>query len=187
MASLIDQYAELMCRKAGSGDGVGRRLLDPNFGTPDFFYAMDEIKGRQILHRFDKSSGVPVYTGTYRILYKTEDMERFCLIMKRIRDMWRIDDHKYSYELEKDVLTVSQYYPGTEGRIYMKGLDEKAMERIITRYERGRRKKLGAPDESGTSEEAGTFEDGGARGESGATEERIDAPEERKKLFVTPE
>ena len=163
MASLIDKYAELVCRKAGSGDGVHRRLIDPNFGTPDVFYAMDEIKGRQVLHRFDKSTGVPVYTGTFRILYKTEDMNRFCLIMKRIHDLWRVHEHEYSYELEKDVLTVAQYYPGTEGRIYLKGLDEKAMDRVVSRYERGRRKKLGAP------------------------KEQSDSAEERRKLFVTME
>ena len=142
MASLIDKYAEYVCNRAGSGDGVSRRLLDPNYGTPDVFYCMDEIKGRQVLHRFDKASGVPVYTGTFRVLYKTEDMDRFCLIMKRIQDMWRVNEHKYSYELEKDVLTVAQYYPGTESRIYMKGLDDAAMERIISRYEKKRRKKI---------------------------------------------
>ena len=146
MASLIDKYAEYMSRRRSSGDGVARRIFDPNYMTPDVFYAMDEIGANQVLHRFDKSPGAPVYAGTFHILFKTEDMERFCLIMRRIKDRWRIHE-KYadSYEEEKDVFVVAQYYPGTEGRIYLKGLDEKAMERIITRYHKKSRKVLELP------------------------------------------
>ena len=135
--SLIDRYAEYMCSKAGSGNGVVRRVMDPDYQTPYVFYAMDEVKGRQILHRFDKSSGVPEYTGTFQILFKTEDMNRFCLIMRRIRDRWRVpDEYRDSYELEKGVYIVAQYYPGTQSRIYLKGLHGPALERVITSYER---------------------------------------------------
>ena len=141
--SLIDRYAEYMCSRAGSGDGVYRRMIAPNYLTPDVFYAMEEEKGRQVLHRFDKSPGAPVYTGTYRILFKTEDMDRFCLIMKRVRDRWRVpEEHRASYELERGVFIVAQYYPGTECRIYLKGLGEQAMRRVVARYENLSRKKL---------------------------------------------
>ena len=141
--SLIDKYAEYMCRKAGSGNGVVRRVVDPNYRTPDVFYAMDEIKGRQVLHRFDKSSGAPEYTGTYQVLYKTEDMEKFCLIMRRIRDVWSVPaGYRESYELERGVYIVAQYYPGTESRIYLKGLGESALGRVVTKYERRFQKHL---------------------------------------------
>ena len=107
--SLIDRYAEYMCRKAGSGNGVVRRVVDPNYLSPDVFYAMEEIKGKQFLHRFDKSSGAPEYTGSFRILYKTEDLDRFCLIMKRTRNRWKVsNNYKDSYELEEGVFVVAQ-------------------------------------------------------------------------------
>ena len=143
--SLIDRYAEYMCRKAGSGSGVVRRVVDPNYQSPDVFYAMEELKGRQFLHRFDKSSGVPEYTGSFRILYKTEDLDRFCLIMKRTRNRWNVpDNYKESYELEEGKFIVAQYYPGTESRIYLKGLGEKAMQRVVAKYESRYKKKLPA-------------------------------------------
>ena len=41
--SWIDKYAEYMCSKAGSGNGVVRMVVDPDYRTPDVFYAMDEI------------------------------------------------------------------------------------------------------------------------------------------------
>ena len=145
MISLIDKYAEYMCRKAGSGDGVSRRQLDPDYMSPDVFYAMDEVDGKQILHRFDKSGGAASYTGTFRILYKTEDLGRFCLIMKRVRNFWSVEEHKDSYELEKDMLTVAEYYPGVQSRIYLRGLDEKAMKRVIEEFEQRQRKKLELP------------------------------------------
>ena len=141
--SLIDKYAEFMCRKAGSGDGVGRMLVDPNYRTPDVFYAMEEIRQRQVLHRFDKSSGAPVYTGTFQILFKTEDMDRFCLIMRRIRNRWKVPaEYQDSYEQEKSTFVVAQYYPGVQSRIYLKGLGAEALERVVAKYERRFQRKL---------------------------------------------
>lgn len=156
--SLIDKYAEYMCRKAGSGNGVVRRVVDPNYQTPHVFYAMDEIKGRQVLHRFDKSSGAPEYTGTFQVLYKTEDMEKFCLIMRRIRDMWRVPEaYRGSYESERGIYVVAQYYPGTESRIYLKGLGERALQRVVAKYERRFQKRL---PPANTIHMAGTSRDG---------------------------
>ena len=141
--SWIDRYAEYMCRKAGSGNGVVRMVVDPDYRSPDVFYAMDEVKQKQVLHRFDKSSGAPVYTGTFQVLYKTEDMDRFCLIMRRIRDRWRVPaEYKDSYEQERSTFIVAQYYPGVQSRIYLKGLGAEALERVVAKYETRFRRKL---------------------------------------------
>ena len=139
----INKYVEYKCSKAGSGDPVTKRWIDPNYGTPDVFYMMDEIKGRQVLHRFDKSTGVAMYTGTFRVLFKTEDMGDFCLIMRRVRNHWRVaGEYEDSYELEKGVYIVARYHPGLQSRIYLKGLQGPALERVVAKYEGRFRKKL---------------------------------------------
>ncbi len=148
MASLIDKYAEFVANRRSSGDGVVRRVMDPNYLTPDVFYAMDEEGKSQRLHRFDKSSGVPVYTGTFHIMFKTEDMNRFCLIMTRIEDKWRIpEDHRdpEADEMERKVFIAAEYYPGTQGRIYLRGLSGPALERVVARYEKRCHRKLELP------------------------------------------
>ena len=117
--------------------------MDPNYRSPDVFYAMEEIRQRQVLHRFDKSSGAPVYTGTFQILFKTEDMDRFCLIMRRIRDRWKVPpEYQESYEQERSMFVVAQYYPGVQSRIYLKGLGDEALRRVVAKYERRFQKKL---------------------------------------------
>lgn len=141
----INKYVEYKCSKAGSGDPITKRWLDPDYGTPDIYYVMDEIKGRQVLHRLDKSTGDTLYTGTFRVLFKTEDMGDFCLIMRRIRNQWRVrGEHEDSYELERGVYIVARYKPGIQGRIYLKGLQGPALERVVAKYEGRRRKKLPA-------------------------------------------
>ena len=141
----INKYVEYKCSKAGSGDPITKRWLDPDYGTPDIYYVMDEIKGRQVLHRLDKSTGDTLYTGTFRVLFKTEDMGDFCLIMRRIRNQWRVrGEHEDSYELERGVYIVARYNPGIQGRIYLKGLQGPALERVVAKYEGRRRKKLPA-------------------------------------------
>ena len=141
----INKYVEYKCSKAGSGDPITKRWLDPDYGTPDIYYVMDEIKGRQVLHRLDKSTGDTLYTGTFRVLFKREDMGDFCLIMRRIRNQWRVrGEHEDSYELERGVYIVARYNPGIQGRIYLKGLQGPALERVVAKYEGRRRKKLPA-------------------------------------------
>ena len=141
--SLLDKYAEYKSNASRPGNSVFRRFMDPDFLTPDVYFMMDEIKGRQILRRFNKSSGASVYTGTFLVVYKTEDMGRFCIILKRIKDEWPVpDEYQASYEQEQDTYIVSEYYPGTHMRIFLRGLSAPALERVVKEYERKKRKKL---------------------------------------------
>ena len=60
------------------------KIFDPNIDSPDVFYKMDEIDDMQVLRKYDKSTGEVRYAGTYEVLFKTEDLNRLCLIMSRI-------------------------------------------------------------------------------------------------------
>ena len=140
--SILDKYAEYKSNSKPS-DNTARRLLDPNFLTPDTFFMMDEVDGKQILRKYDKASGFPVYIGTYQVLYKTEDLGKFCLIMKRIGNEWKVPDYYADLsDSDENTFTVAEYYPGTHSRIYLKGLTEQAFSRVVSRYERKKRKKL---------------------------------------------
>ena len=141
--SIIDKYAEYKANKANPTDAVFRRLWDPNFLTPDVYFNMDEIKGRQILRKYNKSSGEPVYVGTYLIIFKTEDLNKFCLIMKRIKDEREVPPQfANDTEFEPDTYIVAEYYPGIHSRIYLRGLSNEALDRVIKKYEQKTRKKL---------------------------------------------
>ncbi len=141
--SILDKYAEYKSNAGRRGNTVTRRYMDPDFLTPDVFFMMDEIKGRQILRKYNKASGAPVYAGTYHVIFKTEDMGRFCLIMRRIRDEWPVpEEYMDLSELEQNTYIVSEYYPGTHMRIYLRGLGAAALDRVIKEYERKTRKKL---------------------------------------------
>ena len=146
--SLLDKYAEYMENKASPANDVVRRIWDPNYLTPDVFYVMDEIKRHQILRRFDKSEGEPGYAGTFQILFKTEDLDKFCLIMRRLpNERPVLERYAESYEREKDLYIIASYYPGTHSRIYLRGLGAPAMTRVVEKYERKMRKKLPIPRE----------------------------------------
>ena len=141
--SFLDRYAELKANTNNPNDTVFKRIWDPNFLTPDDFFIMDEIGKKQILRAYNKASGVPVYIGTYHVVYKTEDMGRFCLIMRRTKNEWRIPEaFAERAKAEKGIFIVAEYYPGTHSRIYLKGLGEAAIDRIVKKYERKTRKKL---------------------------------------------
>ena len=141
--SIIDKYAEYKANKANPTDAVFRRLWDPNYLTPDVYFTMDEIKGRQIMRKYNKSSGEAVYTGTYLSIFKTEDLNKFCLIMKRIKDEWEVPpEYANDTEFEPDTYIVAEYYPGIFSRIYLRGLNEEALDRVIKKYEQKTRKKL---------------------------------------------
>lgn len=141
--SLLDKYVELKANVRRSNDAVYRRVWDPNYLTPDIFFVMDEIKRRQILRGYHKADGMPVYIGTYLVMFKTEDLGRFCLIMKRVKNEWRVpDEFAVKSESEKDAFIVAEYYPGTHSRIYLRGLGAEAVGRIVGKYERKTRKKL---------------------------------------------
>ncbi len=144
--SILDKYAEIKVKNAGKknpSDTVFRRIWDPDFLTPDDFFVMDEIGKKQILRGYVKGAGNPVYIGTYHIIFKTSEGDRFYLIMHRIKDEWRIPE-KYTEraKAEKKVFIVAEYYPGTHSRIYLKGLGEETIDRIVKKYERKTRKKL---------------------------------------------
>ena len=49
--SILDKYAEYKSNASKRGNTVTRRYMDPDFLTPDVFFMMDEIKGRQILRK----------------------------------------------------------------------------------------------------------------------------------------
>lgn len=121
------------------------KIFDPNIDSPDVFFKMDEVDGVQILRKYDKSSGGVRYAGTYEILFKTEDLERFCLIMTRTANEWPVAMDLKPLSDENDAWIVCEYAPGTHGRIYMKGLSEEAIERVVRKYEKkqNRRKWLG--------------------------------------------
>ena len=141
--SFIDRYAEYKASRSNPSDMVFRRIWDPDFLTPDVFFSMDEIKGRQILRKYHKGAGTPIYAGTYLIIFKTEDSDKFYLIMKRVKDEWKVpEEYADSSDFEEGTFIVSEYYPGTHGRIYLKGIGEQALDRVVKKYERKTRKKL---------------------------------------------
>ena len=141
--SIIDKYVEYKANRSSQGDTVFRRIWDPNFLTPDVFFVMDEVKDRQVLRKYHTTSGVPAYCGTYHVIFKTEDMNKFCLIMRRIRNEWAVaEEFENKSEFEENTFIVAEYYPGTHSRIYLKGLSEQALDRVIRKYERKTRRKL---------------------------------------------
>ena len=113
-----------------------RKIFDADIDSPDVYFMMDEIGDVQILRKQDKSNDQTRYAGTYAILYKTDDADRFYLIMTRIEDEAEIDTDLQSGADEKDALIVCQYTPGVKGRIYMHGVPEETMQKIIEEYAR---------------------------------------------------
>ena len=141
--SFLDKYAEMKANTKNPNDTVFRRIWDPDFLTPDIFFSMDEIGNRQVLRKFHKGEGLPTYGGTYQVIYKTSEDDRFYLIMRRIKNEWAVPpDFENKAEFEENTFIVAEYYPGTHSRIYLKGLSEQALDRIIKKYERKTRKKL---------------------------------------------
>ena len=137
------------------------RLIDPDLGMPETFYMMDEIGRDQVLRRFNKCDGEFCYTGTFRILYKTERLKRHCLIMRRRPDERRVPD-QFRVRGPEDMqsLVIAEYYPGVMSRIYLKGLSENLMQDITDEYIRRvlRRKRrrllpMGSEDQVGNEEE----------------------------------
>ena len=121
------------------------KIFDPNIDSPDVFFKMDEKDGVQILRKYDKSAGEPEYAGTYEILYKTEDLDRLCLIMTRVANEKDVPACLQSLTEELDALIIIEYAPGTHGRIYLKPLPQTAVERIEEEYrkkQKRRKKKL---------------------------------------------
>ena len=120
---------------------VVMKIFDPNIDSPDVFYKMDEIDDMQVLRKYDKSSGEVRYAGTYEVLFKTEDLNRLCLIMSRLTDEEHVPDDLKPVSDESDALIVCEYAPGTHSRIYLKGVSEDAVHRIVDKYEKKQRKK----------------------------------------------
>ena len=120
---------------------VVMKIFDPNIDSPDVFFKMDEADGKQVLRKYDKSSGEVRYAGTYEILFKTEDLNRFYLIMTRIANEKPVDEDLVPLGEELDTLIAAEYSPGTHGRIYLKVLPQEAVERITKQYERKSRKR----------------------------------------------
>ena len=140
--SIIDKYAEYKANSKANNT-VFRRIWDPDFLTPDVFFTMDEIKNRQVLRKFHKGSDIPVYSGTYHVIFKTDDVDRFYLIMRRIKNEWAVpSEYENKDEFEENTYIVAEYYPGTHSRIYLKGLSEEGLRRVVEKYERKTRKKL---------------------------------------------
>ena len=141
--SIIDRYAEIKANTSSPNNTVFRRIMDPDFLTPDIFFNMDEIGKRQVLRKFHKGDGNPIYAGTYQVIYKTSEDNRFYLIMRRIKNERTVPpEFENESEFEENTFIVAEYYPGTHGRIFLKGISEQALDRIIKKYERKTRKKL---------------------------------------------
>lgn len=120
---------------------VVMKIFDPNIDSPDVFFKMDEMDGKQILRKYDKSSGEVRYAGTYEILFKTEDLNRFCLIMTRIANEKPVDADLVSLGEEYDTWIAAEYSPGTHGRIFLKPLPQEVVMRITEKYEKKLSKK----------------------------------------------
>ena len=141
--SILDKYAEIKANSNNPNDTVYRRIWDPDFLTPDIFFNMDEVKNRQVLRKYHKGDGNPIYSGTYQVIYKTSEGARFYLIMRRIENERPVPpEFEKESEFEENTFIVAEYYPGTHGRIFLKGLSKEALDRIIRKYERKTRKKL---------------------------------------------
>ena len=117
------------------------KIFDPNIDSPDVFFKMDEIGDMQVLRKYDKASGDVRYAGTYEILFKTEDLNRFCLIMTRIANEYPVAPDLEPLSDELDAWIVCEYTPGTHGRIFVKGLPQEAVERITAQYEKKRSRR----------------------------------------------
>ena len=113
------------------------RFMDIDFDTPDIFYVMDEIGEKQILRKYDKSSGGFEYCGTYQVLYKTERFSRHFLIMRRIANERPVppEHHAVSGE-EYETRVVAEYYPGLMCRVYLKGVSESMMQELTEDYQK---------------------------------------------------
>ena len=141
--SFLDKYAEIKANTNNPNNTVFRRIMDPDFLTPDIFFNMDEIGKRQVLRKYNKGDGNPIYSGTYQVIYKTSEGARFYLIMRRIENERPVPpEFEKESEFEENTFIVAEYYPGTHGRIFLKGLSKEALDRIIRKYERKTRKKL---------------------------------------------
>ena len=127
---MIDRKKEDPLRKAVM------KIFDPNIDSPDVFFKMEEIEDRQVLRKYDKSSGEVRYAGTYEILFKTEDLNRFCLIMTRIANEYPVAPDLEPLADELDSWIVCEYMPGTHGRIFARRLPQEAVERITEQYEK---------------------------------------------------
>ncbi len=117
------------------------KIFDPNIDSPDVFYKMDEIDDMQVLRKYDKSTGEVRYAGTYEVLFKTEDLNRLCLIMSRIANEKPVASDLTPLSEELGALIVCEYSPGTHARIYLKGVSEEAVHRIVDKYEKKQRKR----------------------------------------------
>lgn len=128
------------------------RMMDPDIGTPDAFYMMDEIGKVQVLRRFvkplDKSDRqamlTPSYCGTFEILFKTERLGRFCLIMRRRPDEWRVPpEFEIQDKQELETMIIAEYYPDVLCRIYMRGLPEETAKSVAEEYITRRNRRRG--------------------------------------------
>lgn len=117
------------------------KIFDPNIDSPDVFFKMKEVDGVQYMRKYDKSSGEVRYAGTYEILFKTEDLSRFCMIMTRAANEWPVPEDLEPLADEMDAWIVCEYRPGTHGRINVYGLPEEAVTRITEKFEKKRRRK----------------------------------------------
>ena len=124
------------------------RLMDMDNSSPEIFYMMDEIGDMQILRRYDWSDTLPKYTGTFEVLHKTEVSRRFCIVMRRLANEWNVaPEHKIRSAEELKMCIVMEYYPGTQGRIFMRGLSDGMMQTVVEEYtrilqRRARRRRL---------------------------------------------
>ena len=90
--SIIDKYAEIKVNTHNPNDTVFRRVWDPDFLTPDIFFNMDEIEEMQVLRKFHKGCGRPVYAGTYQVLFKTSYSisDNTCPNCLTVRSSWAL-------------------------------------------------------------------------------------------------
>ena len=131
-------FENLKRRSKDPSVNIVLRLMDLDGTSPKTFYIMDEIGRTQILQEYDWSGDLPEYRRTFEVLYKTEVSGRFCLIMQQL-----IQPQTLAQKQDNEPpLYVMEYYPGTQGRIFMKALSEENMKQVIEKYTQFRQRRL---------------------------------------------
>ncbi|MGX8773989.1 MAG: hypothetical protein ACSW8G_02910 [Bacillota bacterium] len=121
------------------------RLMDMDNTSPSTFFMMDEIDRTQVLRRYDWSDTLPQYCGTFEVQFKTEKDNRFYIIMRRIANEPHLTTRRTPpAKDELGTSMVMEYYPGTQGRIFTRGLSEEKMQQIVHEYIRyvGRKNRV---------------------------------------------
>ena len=98
-----------------------KSIFDPDINSPDIFYKKDDLDGMTILRKYDKSSGKPVYRGTYEVLLTEERYEMQCIALRRVaNEDVVLEDSRDDW----NKVILARYEPIYGGRIVLHELPE---------------------------------------------------------------